>query len=60
VPDAFAFDINDPWEENLQHLITAHVLLGVLQSIDDLVECFKYDDTQNQPQRRWYRSLSQR
>jgi len=40
--------------------ITAHVLLGVLQSIDDLVECFKYDDTQNPPQRRWYRSLSQR
>jgi DNA repair exonuclease SbcCD ATPase subunit len=40
--------------------ITAHVLLGVLQSIDDLVECFKYADTQNPPQRRWYRSLSQR
>lgn len=40
--------------------ITAHVLLGVLQSIDDLVECFKYDDTQIPPQRRWYRSLSQR
>lgn len=40
--------------------ITAHVLLGVLQSIDDLVECFKYDDTQTPPQRRWYRSLSQR
>lgn len=40
--------------------ITAHVLLGVLQSIDDLVECFRYDDTQNQSQRRWYRSLSQR
>jgi DNA repair exonuclease SbcCD ATPase subunit len=40
--------------------ITAHVLIGVLQSIDDLVECFKYNDTQNPPQRRWYRSLSQR
>jgi len=40
--------------------ITAHVLLGILQSIDDLVECFKYDDTQNPPQRKWYRSLSQR
>ncbi len=40
--------------------ITAHVLLGVLQSIDDLVECFKYDDTQNPPQRKWYRTLSQR
>jgi DNA repair exonuclease SbcCD ATPase subunit len=37
--------------------INAHVLLGVLQSIDDLVECFKYDDTQTPPQRRWYRSL---
>lgn len=40
--------------------INAHVLLGVLQSIDDLVECFKCDDTQNPPQRRWYRSLSQK
>lgn len=40
--------------------ITAHVLLGVLQSIDDLVECFKYDNTQNPPQRRWYHSLRQR
>lgn len=40
--------------------ITAHVLLGVLQSIDDLVDCFKYADTQNPPQRRWYQSLSQR
>lgn len=40
--------------------ITAHVLLSVLQSIDDLVECFRYDDTQTPPQRRWYRSLGQR
>ena len=40
--------------------ISAHVLLGVLQSIDDLVDCFKYDDTQVPSQRRWYRSLSQK
>ncbi len=40
--------------------ITAHVLLGVLQSIDDLVECFRYTDTENPPKKRWYRSLSNR
>ena len=41
--------------------INAHVLLGVLQSVDDLAECFRYDDTSKTPaERRWYRSLAQR
>ena len=41
--------------------INAHVLLGVLQSVDDLAECFRYDDTsKTPPERKWYRSLAQR
>lgn len=41
--------------------INAHVLLGVLQSVDDLVECFRYDDTSSSPvERKWYRSLKNR
>lgn len=41
--------------------INAHVLLGVLQSVDDIAECFRYDDTlTTPPTRRWYRSLSTR
>lgn len=41
--------------------INAHVLLGVLQSVDDLADCFRYDDTNTAPPtRRWYRSLSAR
>jgi hypothetical protein len=41
--------------------ITAYVLLGVLQSVDDLAECFRYDDTTKMPpERRWYRGLDQR
>jgi hypothetical protein len=39
--------------------INADVLLGVLQSMDDLSECFRYDDTSQTPSvRRWYKSLS--
>lgn len=38
--------------------INAHVLLGVLQSVDSLAECFRYDDTTvTPPVRKWYRSL---
>lgn len=41
--------------------INAHVLLGVLQSVDDLAECFRYDDTsKTPPERKWYRNLGQR
>ena len=41
--------------------INAHVLLGVLQSVDDLADCFRYDDASTTPPtRRWYRSLSAR
>lgn len=41
--------------------INAHVLLGVLQSIDDLAECFRYDDTsKSPPERKWYKSLEHR
>jgi hypothetical protein len=41
--------------------ISAHVLLGVVQSVDELAECFRYDDTNTTPPtRRWYRSLSAR
>lgn len=37
------------------------VLSGVITSIDDLADCFKYDDTSVSPmQRKWYRSLSRR
>jgi hypothetical protein len=41
--------------------ILAHVLLGVLQSVDKLAECFQYDDTNTTPPtRKWYRNLSAR
>lgn len=41
--------------------INAHVLMGVLQSVDDLADCFRYDDTSTTPPtRRWYRNLSAR
>jgi hypothetical protein len=37
------------------------VLNGVISSIDDLADCFKYEDTSvSPPQRKWYRSLSRR
>ena len=40
---------------------SAPVLNGVINSIDSLSECFKYDDTSVSPTlRRWYRSLSRR
>lgn len=40
--------------------INAHVLLGVLQTVDGLAECFRYDDTSKTPsERKWYRSLGQ-
>jgi recombinational DNA repair ATPase RecF len=38
---------------------SAPVLNGVITSIEDMSECFKYDDTSSSPvARRWYRSLS--
>jgi hypothetical protein len=41
--------------------INAHVLLGVLQAVDDLADCFRYDDTsKTPPERCWYRSLDRR
>ena len=37
------------------------VLLGVLDTIDELVDCFKWDDTSaSPPPRRWYKNLSSR
>jgi hypothetical protein len=37
------------------------VLLGVLQSVDELADCFKYEDGSiSPPVRRWYRSLTSR
>jgi len=40
---------------------SAPVLNGVINSIDALSDCFRYDDTSASPTvRRWYRSLSQR
>ena len=40
---------------------SAPVLSGVISSIDDLADCFKYDDTSVSPtQRKWCRSLSKR
>lgn len=37
------------------------VLLGVLDTIDELVGCFKWDDTSTTPpRRRWYKNLSSR
>lgn len=39
----------------------AHALLGVLQSIDDLADCFMYHDTSaTPPVRRYYRRLDRR
>lgn len=41
--------------------INAHVLLGILQSVDDLAECFRYDDTSKTPSiRTWYRGLDRK
>lgn len=40
---------------------SAPVLNGIIVSIDDLADCFKYDDTSVSPkQRKWYKSLSRR
>jgi len=40
---------------------SAPVLNGVINAIDAMADCFKYDDTATSPtQRRWYRSLSRR
>lgn len=40
---------------------SAPVLNGIIVSIDDLAECFRYDDTSVSPtQRKWYNSLSRR
>lgn len=40
---------------------SAPVLNGIIVSIDDLAECFKYEDTSVSPtQRKWYKSLSRR
>jgi hypothetical protein len=40
---------------------SAPLLQKIIQTIDDLAECFQYDDTSSGSiQRRWYRSLSQR
>lgn len=41
--------------------VTAHVLLGVLDDVDELADCFKYDCNCRQPgvtQRRFYRNLT--
>jgi hypothetical protein len=39
--------------------LSAPVLRGIVQSIDDLAECFRYDDTTVTPVvRKWYRSLA--
>ena len=39
--------------------LSAHVLTGVISSIDALAECFRYNDTSGGTiVRRWYRSLS--
>ena len=39
--------------------VTHTVLLGVLDSIDDLCECFRYDDPTTTPaKRKWYKTLS--
>ena len=41
--------------------INAYVLLGVLKSVDDLAECFRYDDARTTPPtRKWYRTLAAR
>jgi hypothetical protein len=41
--------------------LSVPMLSGVITSIDNLSECFRYDDmTSGQAVRRWYRSLSLR
>lgn len=41
--------------------LSAHMLLGVIDSIDALAECFRYDDTSaSPPERKWYKSLDNR
>ena len=51
------------WLSHYSTSVTANlsppVLLGVLQSADDLVDCFKWEDTSTTPAtKRWYRSLT--
>jgi DNA repair exonuclease SbcCD ATPase subunit len=40
--------------------VSAPVMIGVLDSVDQLAECFKYDttDVHGNPKRKWYQSLS--
>jgi hypothetical protein len=41
--------------------LSAPMLKGVVQAIDDLAECFRFDDASSGTVvRRWYRSLSSR
>lgn len=41
--------------------LSAPVLQGIVQSVDSLAECFRYEDTAvSPPVRKWYRSLSLR
>ncbi|MFH1555496.1 MAG: hypothetical protein ABII76_11600, partial [Pseudomonadota bacterium] len=40
--------------------IVANVLLGVLQSVDDMAECFRYTPGGPNPQRKWYRTLEKK
>ncbi len=49
------------YETGVGASLSAPVLLGVLGSIDDLAECFRYDHVAGgSTTRRWYRSLSRR
>lgn len=40
--------------------IVANVLLGVLQSVDDMAECFRYTPGGANPQRKWYKTLEKK
>ena len=46
------------WETGAVSSLSPQVLNGVMGYIDDLVECFRYDDTSNGASvRKWYRTL---
>lgn len=49
------------YETSSSSNLSVPVLQGVITSIDELAECFKYDDkSSGSPGRRWYKSLSKR
>ena len=48
------------WATGQTQAFSAGSLLGVMQAIDNLAECFRFEHPPGSGQRRWYKSLSRR